>query len=140
MSWIPMGAHTVPACVRPTRRWLVKLLESGPSHVREVTDDAALLLSETLTNAIRYGIGPSVTCSMALCPSAVHVEVTNRAGSDLPHVVRDADAEHGRGLPILAALAQTWGYRRLLQDHLSVWFLLETKPPARQRPPAVRRS
>lgn len=129
MSWIPLGARTVPAdpaCVRPVRRWLAGLLAGRSPCVREITDDAVLLLSETLTNAVRYGSGPTVTCSVALLPDALHIEVTNRAGATLPHFVHDADAEHGCGLPILDALARAWGYRVLLQDHLSVWCEIET--------------
>ncbi|REE98218.1 ATP-binding protein [Thermomonospora umbrina] len=127
-----LGTRTVPAdatSVREGRRWLQALLAAEPPAVREVTDDAVLLLSETLTNAICYGAGPTVTLHAALDPTALHIEVTQARGPGLPHYTDDPAGEHGRGLPILDQIAAAWGYRTLPGDRLTVWFRVETKPP-----------
>lgn len=47
MSWIPLGACTLPAdpaSVRRARRWLTRLLQDRPDRIRQATDDAVLLL------------------------------------------------------------------------------------------------
>jgi len=63
----------------------------------DVVDDAALLISELLGNAVRYGL---VAVSDGGGPSAVR-----------PRQV-GCDATSGRGLAIVDAIADDWGVRR----------------------------
>ncbi|KAF3470070.1 ATP-binding protein [Streptomyces sp. Tu 3180] len=78
-----------------------------------LVDDATLIVSELVTNAIQHGRGAQVTFTMTVRDGflrmAVHDETTGRP------VVHDADndAEHGRGLFLVdcltAAHGGTWG-------------------------------
>ncbi|MFD3733917.1 ATP-binding protein [Streptomyces sp. NPDC058632] len=78
-----------------------------------VDDQAALLVSELVTNALRHATGPIDVC--LLRPSGLdrvlRVEVSDPL-PDLPHerVTRPED-EGGRGLQLLARTARRWGTR-----------------------------
>lgn len=100
-------------------------LASGPAasgvardHVRaalrswgvRVDQDAAILLtSELVTNAIRHADGRAITLVIACSLGRFRVEVHDMSPS-MP-VVMDAkaDAEAGRGLMLVATLADEWG-------------------------------
>ncbi|WP_267900406.1 ATP-binding protein [Actinomadura spongiicola] len=120
-----LGACIVPAApqnVANGRRWLMTLLEPlfGPEH--SVCEESVLLLSETLTNAIVHGTGDLVGVDVFVDALNVRIEVTDEGGSTLPHHRDDPDGESGRGLPILAALARSWGFEHLAEGSLRVWF------------------
>ncbi|MFE9773404.1 PAS domain S-box protein [Streptomyces sp. NPDC005931] len=86
-------------------------------------DDALLLLSETLTNAVQHAEGPLV---LRLCRTATDltVEVSDRS----PHLPRpriaDQDEESGRGLFLVRHLAESWGVRPT-DEGKTVWFTLK---------------
>ncbi|GAA0963109.1 hypothetical protein GCM10009550_58150 [Actinocorallia libanotica] len=127
----PLGALDLPAhpaSVREARRWLLSLLSPAPAAVQSIADDAVLLLSEVLTNAVRHGSGPTVTVSAALHPDALRVEVVNFPGRTLPHHAPDPGGESGRGLPLLDRLSLDWSYHRLTDGRLTVWFTLALEP------------
>src|ERR1700722_11351890 len=72
--------------------------------------DALLIVSELVTNAIRYG-QPDILLSLRSDPPRVGVAVQD-AGRDMPMVatVAPQDTEpNGRGLLIVDALADDWG-------------------------------
>ncbi|MGW9441140.1 SpoIIE family protein phosphatase [Streptomyces sp. NPDC055607] len=71
---------------------------------------AALIVSELVTNAVRYGAAP-VTLRLITDATTLTCEITD-AGQAAPHL-RHAKAvdEGGRGLLICAALADNWGMR-----------------------------
>lgn len=87
-------------------------------------DDAALLVTELATNALRHG-GPGV--DLWLRPvdgGGLRVELVDGRPGALPGVsVPDADAEGGRGLLLVSALARSWGSDRLSAGKC-VWFEL----------------
>ncbi|MEU2901103.1 DUF6415 family natural product biosynthesis protein [Streptomyces sp. NPDC007056] len=78
-----------------------------------LVDDAELIVSELVTNAIQHGAGGQVTFTMTVRDGflrlAVHCETTGRP---VVHHAGD-DAEHGRGLFLVNCLASahggTWG-------------------------------
>ncbi len=72
-------------------------------------EDSVLLLSETLTNAIVHGGGDLVEVDAYVGTANIRIEVTDEGGDSVPHHVDDPHGEHGRGLPILAMLAKSWG-------------------------------
>jgi anti-sigma regulatory factor (Ser/Thr protein kinase) len=79
----------------------------------EVAEDAALLASELVGNAIRHASAlPSGQLEVAWGPDAtgVRLQVTDGGGRDKP-LVREfsLDDTSGRGLAIVAALADDWG-------------------------------
>ena len=87
-------------------------------------DDAALLVTEVATNALRHG-GPGV--DLWVRPGGaggMRVELIDGRADALPRARQpDADEEGGRGLLIVGALARDWGTDRLSAGKC-VWFEL----------------
>jgi anti-sigma regulatory factor (Ser/Thr protein kinase) len=80
-------------------------------------DVAVLLASELFGNSVRHsgsGLpGETVTVAVTAGVGMVRVEVTDRSGSGVPELRPvGRDAEGGRGLRLVAALAARWGWRR----------------------------
>ena len=113
-----------PRAARADRRFLREFLARA-----EVPDDIAetaeLCLSELVTNAIIHAGGRSEL--RATVDSAVTVSVRDRGGHQID-AAPDSDPDplrvDGRGLQLVAALADRWGSER---DAIgtSVWFALE---------------
>ncbi|MET9608066.1 ATP-binding protein [Streptomyces sp. NPDC006512] len=91
-----------------------------------LVDDAALIVSELVTNAAKHGRGPvwhtlrQVTLHDTVF--AVHLAVGDAGEGWVGGTVHPAGWEEtsGRGLEIMDALASDWGHRRLATGHL-VW-------------------
>jgi anti-sigma regulatory factor (Ser/Thr protein kinase) len=116
---LPYTAHAAAAARAHLRRQTRQL---PPATL----DDALLLTSELVTNAIRHG-RPEVTLVVALAPSALTVIVTDTS-PDLPPVVPrnpHPDSLTGRGLVIVDALADQWGITpQPARPGKAVWFAL----------------
>lgn len=95
--------------------------------------EAVLIASELVTNAIRHGgcAAAAEDCADAKVelawqrqPSRVICMVTDR--SPLPPLLgaADQDAESGRGLQVVQALAATWGWMMLGATSKAVWAAL----------------
>ena len=87
----------------------------GPGH--PCGDHAALLVSELFGNSVRHSrsgaAGETVTITVRTGNGLVRVEVTDRSGPEVPEMYpAGRDAEAGRGLQMVAALAARWGWRR----------------------------
>lgn len=93
--------------VSSAREWLARFL--APHHVKpNVAADAALVLSELVTNALRYGAGDIVTLG-SLDADEVRVSVTD-AGDDLPEMLPLVPGRiGGLGLHVVGRVAETWG-------------------------------
>ncbi|WP_183061950.1 ATP-binding protein [Motilibacter peucedani] len=90
-------------------------------HPGAMLDDAALLVSEVVANAVRHG-APPIVLSVE-CLSARELEVAVRDGSPtdpLPRVASELD-ESGRGMALVAALSESWGTRHDATGK-QVWF------------------
>ncbi|MGY1737257.1 ATP-binding protein [Geodermatophilus sp. SYSU D00684] len=116
----------VPASVPETRAYVIALLAR---LAPDVCETAALLVSELATNAVRHDGGRpfEVTVRQLTEPDRVWCGVTDTAPG-LP-VLRSPSVteEHGRGLRLVAALADRWGaHRRRDTDAKTVWFELAT--------------
>ncbi|MEV0219998.1 SpoIIE family protein phosphatase [Streptomyces sp. NPDC050704] len=113
----------VPAAVTEGRAFLTEFLASW-NCPHDVTDDARLLASELLTNAVFHAGGP-IGLRLRHTAHELTVEVTDRS-PHLPHQ-RSADAadESGRGLAIVDALADSWG-THATEDGKTTWFTLST--------------
>jgi len=76
--------------------------------------DAGLLVTELVTNALRHG-GPGVDLWVRRLPAGgLRLEVVDGRGGSNPQVQRPTDdAEGGRGLVIVQAVASRWGAQRL---------------------------
>jgi anti-sigma regulatory factor (Ser/Thr protein kinase) len=85
----------------------------------DCVDDAVLIVSEMVTNAIRYSRG-RIRLRLHWADGYLRVEV--RDASPLPPrlLPSSSGAERGRGLRIVARLASRWGSTRL-RDGKVVW-------------------
>ena len=90
------------------------------SHLDAVTDDAALVVTELVTNALLHG-GPPVRLRLQELPKGVRVEVADR-GAELPVAPRRSSvAMTGRGLGLVSALSRSWGVDHDEQGGKVVW-------------------
>jgi anti-sigma regulatory factor (Ser/Thr protein kinase) len=130
LPWAPSSVATA--------RWQLSadLREAG--LVAAVIGDAALVLSELLSNAIRHARplpGALVQVSWALGDGSLTVSVRDGGSRTRPHAGHPSpSAVGGRGLAIVECLASNWG----VQDStggVTVWAILPA-PPCR-RPGAV---
>jgi len=104
---------------RPVR---VVLREWGLGHL---TDDAVLITSELLTNALQASQALGTFTPIALRLLANDEQLIIEAwdqwveGYDLKRT--PGDDEHGRGLAVIDALSNRWGIGRLSDDYKVVW-------------------
>jgi anti-sigma regulatory factor (Ser/Thr protein kinase) len=88
----------------------------------ELIEDARLLVSELVINAVLHAGSPT-TVQLLLDQERLRVEV--RDGSPRPPVIRphSTSSPTGRGLMIVDAIADRWGYETAA-DHKVIWFEL----------------
>ena len=98
-----------------------------------LVDNAAIVVSELLSNALRYGVaGPR---ARALSPHPVWLGLLRRGnavmcavsdpGTDVPVVkVPDYFAESGRGLHVIGTLSESWGWTPPDSAGKAVWAVL----------------
>ena len=87
-------------------------------------DDAALLVTEVATNALRHG-GPGVDLWLRpVQDGGLRVEIVDGRAESLPRLrTPEDDDEGGRGLLMVSVLARAWGSERLSAGKC-VWFEL----------------
>ncbi|MGX1540216.1 SpoIIE family protein phosphatase [Streptomyces diastaticus] len=96
-----------PAAVAPVRRQCIRQLEEW--GLEEISSATELILSELITNAVRYGTEP-IRVRM-LYDRDLICEVRD-GSSTAPHLRRAATMdEGGRGLLLVARFAERWGAR-----------------------------
>ncbi|WP_201262948.1 ATP-binding protein [Streptomyces sp. CB02400] len=107
--------------------------------VRGRTDDVLLCVSELATNALLHGVPPGRGFLLRLLPYAdgVRVEVHD-SGGGVPAVPQDEPDESGRGLLLVAGLADKWGVGERTPGKV-VWCEFATgsaapTPPTRSSP------
>lgn len=95
-------------------------------------DTAILLTSELVANAVLHGSAPGEPVWLAiLCPGDhLRVEVHDPCGGDVECKRPTMDGESGRGLAIVAALADVWGWEPT-EWGKSVYFGLSARAEAR---------
>lgn len=105
---------------RALRNWCGAGIDAG------VVDDAELLVSELVTNALRHGRG-AIELRAALDDDRLFVEVIDE-GSGFERTLRRSDFDHvgGWGLEIVEELASRWGVH---EGTTHVWFELERPGP-----------
>ncbi|MER6675164.1 PAS domain S-box protein [Streptomyces sp. NPDC000983] len=111
----------VPTAVHEGRAFLGKALSSW--GCTDTADDARLLLSEVLTNAVQHAQGP-IGVRLHRTDTDLTVEVSDRS-SQLPKP-RPAgeDEESGRGLILVQTLTHSWGVRPT-DEGKTIWFTLK---------------
>jgi anti-sigma regulatory factor (Ser/Thr protein kinase) len=108
------------------RSWLTAFL-----HERDVEEtvamDAALIVSELVTNALRHGEGPTVLRA-TLTAAELQLSVTD-SGDDEPRVLPpDPDRIGGLGLVVVATLSREWGVAPF-PGGKTVWALVARPAP-----------
>ncbi|MEQ8147105.1 ATP-binding protein [Streptomyces sp. OP7] len=112
-----LGAvHTARCAVRD---------QLGAWHLDTLSDVAALLVSELVTNALRYATGPvGVRLTRpSVRPGVLLVEVSDPLPDPPRERAARADDEGGRGLQLLAVSACRWGHQAGPRGK-TVWFEL----------------
>ena len=112
--------------VRRARLFVGQVLGGCPA-----ADDAVLLTSELVTNAVTHtasGTGGKVVVTVYRADTRVRVEVRDGGSGQVPAVCSyDKAEESGYGLGLVELIAHCWGYRGGQCGRI-VWFMLEWKP------------
>ena len=93
--------------------------------LRDLAGDAQMVVSELITNAIDASTllpeRPPVSLRLLLTGKSLVIEVWDHSPLDLEPREADADDECGRGLTVVAALSDRWGWERTGHDRKVVW-------------------
>ncbi|GGK83727.1 hypothetical protein Sme01_17820 [Sphaerisporangium melleum] len=124
---------SIPSCPREVR-WELRAEPGVTAECRAVVreilaewdlhdliDDVVVVVTELLANALVHG-GPPVRVALGMAPGTVTGSVTDHGDGWPQPRPADTDAEHGRGLGIVAALTDSWGVAPLPGGGKSIWF------------------
>ncbi|MFE6782114.1 ATP-binding protein [Streptomyces sp. NPDC057680] len=99
-----------------------------------LVDTAELLLTELVTNALKYASAPTVNVRISQQSGHLRIEVNdNTPGGPLPRTA-SLYAEHGRGLLLVDAMAESWG---VSEDRATVWCMLPLTEGTPEMAPAT---
>ncbi|MFE7274484.1 ATP-binding protein [Streptomyces sp. NPDC057623] len=119
-----ISCNRAPQQVRQLRRISADHLRLW--GVGSCVDTAKLLISELVTNAVRYGETEDVTFSVSYWRGEVRIEVADGTPGR-PQVKRPTtDEESGRGMLIVEALAENWGTSK---DGTTTWCTIAVPEP-----------
>lgn len=90
----------------------------------DVDDDAALVISELFTNALVHTDSSEITCRVQTTAHTVYLAITDQGMGPTGPQVREPDAESGRGLILVNALAEVWGVTNEHGTGRTVWAIL----------------
>lgn len=96
-------------------------------------DPAQLIVAELANNAVTHGRVPgrNVRLLLYVVGGTLRIEVTDTRGDRLPDLQPpEPDAETGRGLTLVAALADRWGVTHDLPPRKTVWAELTLPAPS----------
>ncbi|MGX1887133.1 ATP-binding protein [Streptomyces sp. NPDC055287] len=114
-----------PASVGLIRRVVTAQLSSWGLH--EVADISRLLVSELVTNALRHAHGP-IRVNVRVHGAVLRCEVEDATPTGPVPRTAGIDAESGRGIELVGALAQDWGSDRMTTGK-TTWFELAIPDP-----------
>ena len=113
----------LPTAVSCARLHAVHVLHEW--GLRGLAEDAALIVSELMTNAVDASAvlpdRPPVTLRLLVRERSLLIEVWDQGPLDLEPREADADAECGRGLTVVAAISDRWGCERTGHRRKVVW-------------------
>lgn len=103
----------------------------------KVTEDASVIVSELVTNALRHGLRrlpdgtgrEPVELFIWLCGGLLFCAVTDPAAAPPVPTEPGPYAEAGRGLHVIDALASSWGWGTLDACRKAVWAALRVPAP-----------
>jgi anti-sigma regulatory factor (Ser/Thr protein kinase) len=92
---------------------------------RDLVEDAQMLVSELMTNALDVSIilpeRPPIALRLLATRSSLVIEAWDQSPLDLEPRQAGADDECGRGLAVVAALSARWGSERTGYRRKMVW-------------------
>jgi anti-sigma regulatory factor (Ser/Thr protein kinase) len=113
----------LPGAIPSARLHAVAVLHEW--GLRDLADDAALIVSELMTNAAEASVAlpdrPPITLRLLASEMSLIIEAWDRSPRDLESREPDADDECGRGLTVVAALSDRWGWERTAHLRKVVW-------------------
>lgn len=93
--------------------------------LRELADDAAMVVSELVTNAADASVvlreRPPIALRLTAGEKSLMIEVWDQSPDDPEPRKADAGDECGRGLAVVAALSTHWGFERVGYRRKRVW-------------------
>lgn len=102
-----------------------RLAEWGVPRGSDASDAAALIVAELAANAVVHGRVPGRAFELGLLlrPGVLRIEVTDTRADKRPALASTPppDAESGRGLLLVAALADRWGVEEGASPRKTVW-------------------
>jgi anti-sigma regulatory factor (Ser/Thr protein kinase) len=103
-----------------------RAVERFDSLAPQVVPDVKLLVSELITNAVKYGSDGEVTLILTSeAPDHVHVEVVDQGSGFVPVArARPKTEPGGWGLHMVETLTQRWGVR---EGSTHVWFEIDRR-------------
>jgi anti-sigma regulatory factor (Ser/Thr protein kinase) len=115
--------HGAASAGQVRRQLVADLIRRGLSG--DVVQDAALLMTELVTNAVRYANplpGDVLRVAWELTGGRLLLKVTDGGGREAPHR-QDAGPRDtgGRGLAIVDRVAARWGVERAVDNLSTVW-------------------
>ncbi|WP_107093609.1 ATP-binding protein [Streptomyces sp. XY332] len=116
-SWPVVRAPESVGCTR--RRLTAQLTAWG---LEELVDTTQLVASELITNALRHTRGP-IGVRVHVHGGLLRCEVEDADPNGPTRRTAPADAENGRGIELVDALAHNWGSHRTLTGK-TTWFEL----------------
>jgi len=127
------------AAPRSARRFVRDTLENIGNGDPQVVDDAELLVSELLTNAVMYTAGSQTVVAISTQHDIVRVEVSDAGPNFTPPTFEvglseiDLTVHGGLGLGIVDDLSSSWGVDNKL-DGKTIWFELSLNQRIAIRP------
>ncbi len=127
LTWRLADLRPAPTSVADARRQAQDVLSRWSQRGALPQDDTLLLLDELASNAVRHAHTP-FTVTMSLDDAALRGAVHDY--NPRPPVLRTPSADDlgGRGIYLVAALADRWGVDQHAGDGKTVWFEIDTKP------------
>ncbi|MDT0308704.1 ATP-binding protein [Streptomyces sp. DSM 44917] len=129
---LPAAETAAAEARRRTRRQLSEW--RAPAHASE---NAQLIISELVTNALRHTDSETVGCELRITGSLLRVAVDGAGrGPEARPARAGAEDEGGRGLLLVHALARGWGVRPGTAGGHVVWAELPLAGPSGGAPGA----
>ncbi|MFF9489872.1 ATP-binding protein [Streptomyces sp. NPDC014676] len=106
---LALSLPATPAAASEARRQVVDAIAAWDSGLgAEVVETAELLVSELITNAVQYAGAGSVSLAVCLDAAVLRIEVCNTSPVLPQPALPNVDSEGGRGLFLVAALADRY--------------------------------
>ncbi len=124
---MPVRSRVVPsrpAAFVEARRFVRET--AAANAPRQVLDDALLLTSELVTNAVRhtYSSDDPIELSVTVDPTILRVSVLDRGPGFDPRKLPGRSEDGGWGLELVERLSSRWGVDRRA-DAFEVWFEID---------------